>query len=299
MKVQTFNSKISGPFELLYQNQFFNGWPVLDDRQSIAMAFPVEDWRSSAAVVVKQVAKNEVEITVHSQENAERASDQALAALSLDEDAKDWPAVGERDGTLKELQLKYHYMRPTLFHSPYEAAAHFIIGHRISMVQGRKIRESMAKELGEKFSIDGHDCYAFPTPRKLLEISDFMGLNATKIDRLHAVADAALDGWLTRSELRKLGEEEALAKLETLPGVGPFFSQGILNRGVGSTDRFTHDDLTYHAIGLRYGLGKDPSREAVLKVAEHWRPYRMWAVVLHHVWLRESGNMPTRTFSKK
>ncbi len=299
MKSIKYSYKISGPFELIYQNQFFNGWPVLRDDRTIVMAFPVERWQSSAAVALSQSDDDSVELTVYSNGDSEAARDQALAALSLDEDGVGWPAVGERDSTLKELQSKYHYMRPSLFHSPYEAAAHFIIGHRISMVQGRKIRENMAKDLGQKFTIEGHDYYCFPRPQELLKLSEYPGLSQTKIERLHAVADAALEGWLTRAELNKLSEQEVLTKLERLPGVGPFFSQGILNRGVGGADGFTHDDLTYHAIALRYGLGKDPSKDQVLEIAEKWRPYRMWAVVLHHVWLRESGNMPKRTFSKK
>ena len=151
-------------------------------------------------------------------------------------------------------------MRPSLFHSPYEAAAHFMIGHRISMVQGRKIREQIAREFGQKFTIEDQDFYAFPLPQDLLKVSEYRGLNQTKIDRLHAMAQAALDGWLERDKLRKLDDESALTKLETLPGVGSFFSQGILNRGAGNTDGLTHDDLTYHAIGLRYGLGEKPTQ---------------------------------------
>lgn len=299
MKPTTYQFAPLGPFDLLFQNQFFNGWQVLGDGQTIIMAFPVEGWQSSAAVALSQSDKDPVELTVYSDGDPEAAHNQALAVLSLDEDGVGWPAVGERDSTLKELQTKYHYMRPSLFHSPYEAAAHFIIGHRISMVQGRKIREQIAMELGEKYTVDEEDFYAFPTPDKLLSLNEFKGLNSTKIERLHAVADAALEGWLTRAELKKLSEQEVLTKLERLPGVGPFFSQGILNRGVGGADGFTHDDLTYHAIALRYGLGKDPSKDQVLEIADKWRPYRMWAVVLHHVWLRESGNMPKRTFSKR
>lgn len=299
MNPTKFSFKPTGPFDLLFQNQFFNGWPVLGDGQTIIMAFPVEGWQSSAAVALSQSDKDPVDLTVYSDGGSEVARNQALAAMSLDEDGGGWPAVGERDSTLKELQTKYHFMRPSLFNSPYEAAVHFIIGHRISMVRGRKIRENMAKDLGQKFTIEGHDYYCFPEPQELLKLSEYSDLSQTKVDRLHAVADAALEGWLTRAELKKLSEQEVLTKLERLPGVGQFFSQGILNRGVGGADGFTHDDLTYHAIALRYDLGKDPSKDQVLEIAEKWRPYRMWAVVLHHVWLRKSGNLPKRTFSKK
>lgn len=298
MTEATFQFKPKGPFDLAFQNKFFNGWSTLRDEQTIVMAFPVEGWQSSAAVTIKQNNDSSLDLTVYGTE-PEKARDQALAALSLDEDGNGWAAIGKKDSTLKELQDKYHYMRPSLFHSPYEATAHFMIGHRISMVQGRKIRQNMAEELGEKFTIEGQDFYAFPTPQKLLDITEFKGLNLTKIERLYACARAALDGLLDRTYLRSLPEDEALKKIETIPGIGAFFSQGILDRGAGRADGFTHDDLTYHAIALRYGLGKSPAKEQVLEVAEKWWPYRMWAVVLHHVWLRESGNLPKRTFSKR
>lgn len=299
-KITTEQFTPKGPFDLLYQNQFFNGWPVLDDKQTIVMAFPVEGWQESAAVTITQLESGKLELDVYgAKAQAKKAMEQALAALSLDEDGSGWEKVGQKDPKLGELQNEHHYMRPTLFHSPYEAAAGFVIGHRITIAQGRKIRTQMAQEYGEKFTVEGQDFYAFPTPQKLLKIDKFAGLNQTKIERLHSVAQAAMDGWLDRKHLRALNEEDALAKLETIPGIGPFFSQGILHRGVGSTDAVTHDDLTYHAIGIRYGLGEKPTKEQVLKVAEKWRPYRMWAIVLMHVWLRQSGNLPKRTFSKR
>ena len=51
-------------------------------------------------------------------------------------------------------------------------------------------------------------------------------------------------------------------------------------------DAVTDDDLTPRAIELLYGLKARPTRDEVLKRAEAWRPFRMWAVVLLNVWLR-------------
>ncbi len=288
-----------GPFDLSNQNQFFGGWPLLRDGRTIAMAFPVEGWRSSAVITLSQNTDESIAVSVYGAADPEKAMAQALAAMSLDEDGTGWQAIGQHDQTLKELQVRYSYLRPSLFYSPYEAASHFLIGHRISMAQGRKIRQQMAHDFGEKLTVDGQDFYAFPSPEKLLTITEYPGLNATKIERLHMAAQAALDGWLDRTALRQMDEAAALEKIETLPGVGRFFSQGILERGVGIADGFTHDDLTYHAIGMRYHLGESPSEQEVLRIAEEWRPYRMWAVVLHHIWLRQTGNLPKRTFSKR
>jgi DNA-3-methyladenine glycosylase II len=84
---------------------------------------------------------------------------------------------------------------------------------------------------------------------------------------------------LDRARLRSLPESEALEQLRTLPGIGPFFAQGILMRGAGLVDAITDDDLTPRAIELLYGLNEHQR-------AELWRPYRMWAIVLLNVWVR-------------
>jgi DNA-3-methyladenine glycosylase II len=132
--------------------------------------------------------------------------------------------VGDRDPIVADLQRSYRYMRPTLFHSPYEAAAVFVIGHRISIVHSRQMRMTLSRELGEPVDVRGEPFSAFPTPQRVLAVTECPGISDTKIERLHAIARAALDGWLDRAYLRSLGEEAALVKLQTLPGVGPFFA---------------------------------------------------------------------------
>ena len=122
----------SGLFDLANQNQYFGGWPTLkNDPKTIVMAFPVEGWKGSAAVTLRQETDGRIAGQVYAPaEITEKARLQALAALSLDIAAQSWPEVGKRDLFIGELQRKYRLLRPNLFHSPYEAAAGFIIGHR-------------------------------------------------------------------------------------------------------------------------------------------------------------------------
>jgi len=117
------------------------------------------------------------------------------------------------------------------------------------------------------------------------------GERGPPLGRLQAAyAEAALEGWLRRGALRAISEEAALDKLCTLPGIGPFFSQGILYRGAGLADAVTDDEMTRKAFQRAFELPRLPEREAMLKLAEPWRPYRMWATVLLHVSLRrETG----------
>ena len=274
-----------GPFDLETEASRFGGWPRLGD--AIVMTFPVEGWRSSAAVVMRQRGER-IAGDIHGagEADAGRAWRQALATVSLDVDGQGFIEIGRRDPVVGRLQAEYKNLRPVLFHSPYEAACAFVIGHRISILQTRRIRQRMAEQAGATIEVDGTAFKAFPDPRALLRLDSFPSVAPAKIERLHHVARAALEGTLDRARLRSLPEAEALTQLRTLPGIGEFFAQGILMRGAGLVDAVTDDDITPRAIELLYGLRERPDRAEVIKRAEAWRPYRMWAVVLLNVWLR-------------
>jgi DNA-3-methyladenine glycosylase II len=275
-----------GAFDLQNQVSHFDGWPRLGD--GVVMAFPVEGWAGSAAVVMCQ-RDGRITGDVHGAADsdiAQRAWRQALSTISLDADGRGFADVGRRDPVIGRLQAEYHDLRPVLFQSPYEAACAFLIGHRITILQTRRIRQRMAEELGTAISIDGQTFHAFPDPRRLLRLEAFPGVSSVKIARLHGAARAALDGTLDREHLRSLPEADAIHQLRTLDGIGEFFAQGILMRGAGLVDTVIDDDLTPRAIQLLYGLEDRPDHAAVRKRAEDWRPYRMWAVVLLNVWVR-------------
>lgn len=285
------------PFDLRNQNSFFGGWPVLVDSEqefSIVISFPVEGWQDSAFVVVSQTKDGKLSVRAEGTKNSKEAIDQALATLSLNVDDADWASIGKQDKVIGNLQQKYTFLRPVLFHSPYEAAAGFIIGQRISIKQRQAIQKRMSEELGESITIDGQTFCAFPQPQQLLNLGEFAGLNPTKLERLHGIAKATLDGKLARKYLLELSEEEALESLTSLNGIGPFYASGILYRGAGIVDGVTDDQLTKYAIQQAYHLQAEPSQKQVLEIAENWKPYRMWCEVLIHIWMRREIGMPKR-----
>ena len=275
----------SGPFNLDNQNSHFGGWPTVDG--AVAMAFPVEGWKSSVAVLLRQAGKTITgEVHGATGAEAERAWNQALAALSLDVDGGGYVEVGRRDPAIGKLQEIYQFLRPVLFHSPYEGACGFTIGHRLSTAQARRTRREIADIHGEAFEFPDNTLHAFPSPARLLQLDTLPGVAGAKIERLHAVARAANEGWLTREWLRSVPEDEALTRLETLPGIGPFFSQGILFRGAGLTDGMPDDEFTVKAVSAACDLPAGAGLAEVLTRAERWRPYRMWSCVQLHVWYR-------------
>jgi DNA-3-methyladenine glycosylase II len=112
---------------------------------------------------------------------------QALAVLSLDVDATGWPDVGARDQVMGDLQRRYRFVRPVLFPTPYEAAAHFVLGHRRSAAQARRLRTALGDSHGDPVNIGSQVLHAFPRPQVLAKVAAFPGVETPRLERLHAI----------------------------------------------------------------------------------------------------------------
>ena len=201
--------------------------------------------------------------------------------LSLDIDGSAFPEVGRRDPVVGRLQIRYPGLRPVCFFSPYEAAAWAIIGQRIRIVQAARIKNRMAGELGPTVEIHGVGEHAFPGPEKLKTLEAFPGLTARKVEYLRRLGHEAVKEKLDAAHLRAMPEEEALARLEELPGIGPFSSGLILLRGAGAPDLIPASEPRLgRAVARAYNLDAPPTSEDLEQLAQNWHPYRTW-VSLH------------------
>jgi DNA-3-methyladenine glycosylase II len=302
-QMPTMTIRPRGPFDLATARDFAGGFPAgigasAASDGSILMAFPVEDWSASAVVQLAQAADGRLTGPAFGGGKPTVVERQAARSLSLDHDGAGWPAVGERDPVIGALQRRYGLLRPVCFYSAYEAATSFVIGQRISMVQTRRIKERLAQLAGDPVpvSIDGEDTTIrpFPRPEALLAVTELPGLAAVKLDRLHGLARAALDGRLDTERLRGLPPELALEELRSLPGIGEWTASGVLTRGCGAADLITLPDrISREAVGHFYALTGPPTDEQWTAIADAWRPYRMWATVLLHLaWRREGATAP-------
>ena len=293
-----------GPFDLATARDFAGGFPAgigsraVDDG-SILLSFPVEGWRSSAVVQLRQDQDGVVRGAAFGDADPADVARQAARSLSLDHDGSGWPAVGRRDPVIGRLQARYGLLRPVCFFSAYEAATSFVIGQRISMAQTRRAKDRLAEMAGDPVDveIDGErrTVRAFPRPDRLLAIAEVPGLAGAKTERLHGLARAALDGRLDTERLRNLPEDDALAELRALPGIGEWTASGVLTRGCGVADAIPlADRISRGAVRHFYALPEDPDDDGWRAIADAWRPYRMWATVLLHVaWRREAPDPPS------
>ena len=86
------------------------------------------------------------------------------------------------------------------------------------------------------------------------------------------------DGRLDPDVLRGLPDDELMAELTAIPGIGPWTVQGAMIIALGREDVVLPGDLALRkAVQVAYQLDHLPTQQEVLAVAEKWRPYRSLA----------------------
>lgn len=204
--------------------------------------------------------------------------------LCLDTDGAGFVAIAARDAVVAGLRSRFLGLRPVLFHSPYEAAARAIIGHRLAVRQAAALGVRIAAEHGTALDVGDHLMHAFPGPDRLADLPAVRGLSERKIEQLRALGQAATDGRFSTARLRAMERAEAMAHLQQLPGIGPFSAELIMLRGAGDPDAFPRTELRLHrGMAAAYHLGEDPDLDTLERIADQWRPYRSWVgLMLRH-----------------
>ena len=121
-----------------------------------------------------------------------------------------------------------------------------------------------------------------PSPAELLAADpDHLrrtGLSRRKVATLRDLAERLSDGRLDTDVLSTLPDEELIAELTAIPGIGPWTVQGAMIIALGREDVVLPGDLALRkAVQAAYQIGHLPSPDEVLAVAERWRPYRSLA----------------------
>jgi DNA-3-methyladenine glycosylase II len=111
-------------------------------------------------------------------------------------------------------------------------------------------------------------------PAKLREA----GLSWRKINTLRDLAVRLSDGRLDPDAFSKQSDDEIIAELTAIPGIGPWTVQGALIIALGREDVVLPGDLALRkAVKTAYRLDHLPAQQEVLDIAENWRPYRSLA----------------------
>jgi AraC family transcriptional regulator of adaptative response / DNA-3-methyladenine glycosylase II len=121
--------------------------------------------------------------------------------------------------------------------------------------------------------------HLFPSPEALADADVArIGLPRARAESIRTLARAVVSGRLSLDPAASLADQ--VTQLTAMPGIGDWTAQYIAMRAFGETDALPASD-----IGLRRALarGRALAPREVSRLAEAWRPWRAYAVML--LWL--------------
>ncbi len=127
-----------------------------------------------------------------------------------------------------------------------------------------------------------------PTPAALTKASDAAlrgaGLSGNKLLAVRDLAHKCTAGTVpSLKTAAKLGDEELVARLTEVRGIGPWTVHMLLIFHLGRPDVMpTGDFATRLGFKKLYRKRKDPTPEAIIKHARRWQPYR--SVASWYLW---------------
>jgi DNA-3-methyladenine glycosylase II len=168
----------------------------------------------------------------------------------------------------------------------YGALVRSIVGQQLSVLAARAIYG----RLTDRFA--GRP----PTPQEILadepeELRAAAGLSRAKVGFLRSLAEHVISGELELELLDDLPDDEVIAELVAVKGLGVWTSHMFLMFQLERPDVLAVGDLGIRrAIERAYGLDSLPDAEEMEAIAEPWRPYRTLAC--RYLW-RSLQNEPT------
>ena len=123
----------------------------------------------------------------------------------------------------------------------------------------------------------------FDTPNETLRA---IGLSNSKVNYVKNVAQFAIEHGMDEKKLTKMTDEEVIAYLTPIKGVGRWTVEMLLIFTLGRQDIFAIDDL-----GIQNGMikhfrldnsNKKKFREDMLRKSQKWSPYRSFVCL--HLW---------------
>ena len=125
-------------------------------------------------------------------------------------------------------------------------------------------------------------------PRRVLETPDQKlrgaGLSRNKVAAIKDLAAKTIDGTVPSARgLAKMSDEEIIARLITVRGIGRWTVEMLLLFDLGRPDVWPVDDYGVRkGVAKTFGKRKLPKPKQLMKLGEKWRPHR--SVAAWYLW---------------
>jgi DNA-3-methyladenine glycosylase II len=191
-------------------------------------------------------------------------------------DAKGVAHLRKADPVMRKLIDEHGKPRParrTGRDDHYGALVRSIVGQQLSTKAARSIYGRLTDRFGGRP----------PTPEEVLaddpeELRAAVGLSRAKVQYLRSLAEHVEGGELDLERLDSLPDEDVIAELIAVKGLGQWSADMFLMFHLERPDVLAVGDLGLrHAVKNAYGLDELPGPTEFERIGEPWRPYRTLA----------------------
>jgi DNA-3-methyladenine glycosylase II len=245
--------------------------------------------RSPVAIAVTQTRRGsrpEIEVRISSaRPHAVKAEAAAIVTrmLGLQVDLSDFYRLARGDARLRELSERLRGMKPVRYATIFEAFANAIACQLVSLSAGMHVLNRLADAFGVRGEADGAAApmRSFPAAARVARSNPdalrTLGLSRQKGEYLIGLARMAIDPKdRDFASIEQLADNNnnAIARLSKIRGVGRWTAEYVMLRGFGRIDIFPGDDVGGRNKLFEWlGASGEPTYDGVVKMLERWHPY--------------------------
>ena len=188
-----------------------------------------------------------------------------------------YPALLLADRVIATLDARFPGLRTVRQFDLFAALIRCVSAQQVNLRWATTTRRRLAEAFGERHTLDGQTIYSLnPAWIAHADVSELRALQFTtrKAEYIIAIAEAIASGALDLATLAALPDDEVIARLTAIRGVGRWSAEWILARTLGRPAVVAGD------LGVRKGVGRYyldlppkaplPSEEETRRAVAHW-----------------------------
>jgi DNA-3-methyladenine glycosylase II len=193
-----------------------------------------------------------------------------------------------RDNAIGPLVKRFAGVRPPRFPTVFEGLVNSIACQQVSLDLGIVLLNRLSERFGAQFVTRSTVQYAFPTPADLVDVPEEsiseLGFSRQKARAIQELSTHVADGRVELTSLEGMTNEEAIAYLSRIRGIGRWSAEYVLLRGLGRLDTFPGDDIgAQNNLQRLFHLADKPTYDDIRHLTSPWHPYE--GVVYFHLLL--------------
>ena len=175
--------------------------------------------------------------------------------------------IAEKDETMARLMATVGAIHFSAREDCFCALARSIVGQQLSVKAAGTIWGRAVQCLGEM-----RPDHVVEAEQEVLRAA---GLSINKVAALKALSQSVLTGQLDFQAVAGLPDEEAIAVLTQVKGIGRWTAEMFLIFSLGRQDVLAYDDVgLQRSMKWLYGLKTAPTKKVMARYGNRWKPFR-------------------------